>query len=114
MSVARKQVEAMQATSPSTPTKKRIPSLTPIPIPGISRPRQVNPSQPWSIPPSTINHIKVATPNKNNMMTEAIRSPAIATQPTKGILKTPERLQSSNGNLVRPTSQDTKRGPSSY
>lgn len=51
MSAARKEREAALAKEPSTPSTptKRIASLTPIPIPGISTPRKITPSKPWTV-----------------------------------------------------------------
>ncbi|KAK4250000.1 hypothetical protein C7999DRAFT_29467 [Corynascus novoguineensis] len=52
MSAARKERDAALAKGtsiPSTPTKSRIASLTPIPIPGVSKPRKITPSKPWTV-----------------------------------------------------------------
>lgn len=107
MSVARKQVEAITSSAPSTPRTKRIQSLTPVPIPGIPMPRTITPSKPWIIPPPTMHYSQPATPR----IQSTLRSPAVATQSPKGkgILKSPEGAQVLNVNLAQTPAQGKKR-----
>jgi hypothetical protein len=114
MAERRKVLEAERASTPTTPTKPRIPSLTPVPIPGVYTPRKVRPSTPWTVQSPTDN---VARPNG---------TPSASAQPLKGILKTPERDARFGGQsksdqkkpMYRGTrvswTGDTKRGHGSY
>ncbi|KAH6623564.1 hypothetical protein F5144DRAFT_623487 [Chaetomium tenue] len=93
MSEMRKATEAAQAMPPSTPTKTRIASLTPVPIPGVYTPRKVIPSQPWTAKgPSNNLAPPNGTPNGARYST-----PSVSSRVPKGILKTPDRKQSSGG-----------------
>ena len=116
MSEMRKATEAAQAATPfSTPTKSRvpsltpvpipgvytprkvIPSLTPVPIPGVYTPRKVIPSQPWTAK-DPFN--KPAPPNGTpNSARYGI--PSASSQPPKGILKTPDPERFSGGKGAR-------------
>ncbi len=117
MSERRKVLETEREQTPVTPTKVRIPSLTPVQIPGVSTPRKIRPSAPWTMLTPTNN---VARPNGTP-----------SSQPLKGILKTPERSQYSGsrspGNHSKSNKKrflprtpkisfagDTKRGHGSY
>jgi hypothetical protein len=123
MSERRKAVEAMRASTPSTPTKQNIPSqtpvpipgvstptkqkirsLTPVPIPGMSTPRRVKPGRPWTLQaPSIIathpNGTPIAPqPPKSTFKT--LNNSNVARPsgtPLKSILKTPEREKRSGG-----------------
>jgi hypothetical protein len=93
MSETKKALEAGRASTPTTPTKPRIASLTPVPIPGMYTPRRVFLDQPW----------RVKTPN--NKAAQPSRPPSVSSQPIKGILKTPERGQFSGGKTAQSTGQ---------
>lgn len=86
------------SSAPSTPTKTKIASLTPIQIPGKSLPRRVVPSQPWSI----------TTPSnkagQSNGAAQSNSSPSRTPQPLKGILKTPDREKYGGGSPSRSNS----------
>ncbi|KAL2166068.1 hypothetical protein VTG60DRAFT_3324 [Thermothelomyces hinnuleus] len=138
MSAARKEREAALAKgsyTPSTPTKTRITSWTPIPIPGTSTPRKVIPSRQWTLkdpfhnparprstavakscistsqaPGSGSNAPQKAisrqpepskNPFNNPTWLSTTGSPATP-QPLKGMLKTPDRGQYSDGNSTQP------------
>ncbi|EAQ83269.1 predicted protein [Chaetomium globosum CBS 148.51] len=101
MSEMRKATEAAQAMPPNTPTKTRIASLTPVPIPGVYTPRKVIPSQPWTAKGPSSN---LAPPNGTPNGTR-YGTPSASSQPPKGILKTPDREQSSGGKDTHSGSQ---------
>jgi hypothetical protein len=101
MSEMRKATEAAQVMPPSTPTKTRIASLTPVPIPGVYTPRKVTPSQSWTVKGPSNNPTRPnGTPNGTPYGT-----PSASSQSTRGILKTPDRGQSSGGKSTQSGSQ---------
>jgi hypothetical protein len=86
----------------STPTKKRIPSLTPVPIPGMSTPRRLQPKKVWTIEPPNIiathpDGTPIAPQPKSTTTTPSNNVYLPNGSPLKSILKTPDREMGSNG-----------------
>ncbi len=128
MSEHRKALEGTGASTSSTPTRARLASLTPVPIPGVVTPRKATPFRAQSVTPSRAQSVPPP------FYPPPGSTPSTGAQPLKGILKTPEREQHSGGQRHRATggqnksknkrllprapklswSGDTKRGPGSY
>ncbi|KAL2151329.1 hypothetical protein VTH82DRAFT_6427 [Thermothelomyces myriococcoides] len=82
---------AGSSDTPSTPTKTRVASLTPIPIPGANTPRKVTPSRQWTLKDPLCNPTQPgSTPVAKSYVSTNQNPDYVNNTPQKPISKQPE------------------------